>query len=65
MRSHVPGFNMYLGTGAYLDDIDAKLKPIAWLLGLAILGIAHHRRQHRLADRPQHLALRSASSARA
>jgi methyl-accepting chemotaxis protein len=36
----VPGFNMYLGTGAYLDDIDAKLKPIAWLLGLAILGIA-------------------------
>ena len=36
----VPGFNMYLGTGAYLDDLDAKLKPIAWLLGLAILGIA-------------------------
>ena len=36
----VPGFNMYLGTGAYLDDIDAKLKPIVWLLGLAILGIA-------------------------
>jgi methyl-accepting chemotaxis protein len=36
----VPGFDMYLGTGAYLDDLDAKLKPIAWLLGLAILGIA-------------------------
>src|SRR6195952_4446132 len=36
----VPGFNMYLGTGAYLDDIDAKLAPIAWVLGLAILGIA-------------------------
>jgi len=36
----VPGFNMYLGTGAYLDDLDAKLKPIAWVLGLAILGIA-------------------------
>ena len=35
----VPGFDMYLGTGAYLDDIDAKLAPIAWLLGLAILGI--------------------------
>ncbi len=35
----VPGFNMYLGTGAYLDDIDAKLKPIKWVLGLAILGI--------------------------
>jgi len=37
---NVPGFNMYLGTGAYLDDLDAKLKPIEWLLGLAILGIA-------------------------
>ena len=36
----VPGFDMYLGTGAYLDDLDAKLKPIEWLLGLAILGIA-------------------------
>lgn len=35
----VPGFDMYLGTGAYLDDLDAKMKPIAWLLGLAILGI--------------------------
>jgi methyl-accepting chemotaxis protein len=31
---------MYLGTGAYLDDLDAKLQPIAWLLGLSILGIA-------------------------
>ena len=36
----VPGFNMDVGTGACLDDIDAKLKPIMWLLGLAILGIA-------------------------
>jgi methyl-accepting chemotaxis protein len=36
----VPGFDMYLGTGAYLDDLDAKLTPIAWTLGLAILGIA-------------------------
>src|SRR6202011_2821731 len=36
----IPGFDMYLGTGAYLDDLDAKLKPIVWLLGLAILGIA-------------------------
>jgi methyl-accepting chemotaxis protein len=36
----VPGFDMYLGTGAYLDDIDEKLRPIAWLLGLAVLGIA-------------------------
>ena len=36
----VPGFDMYLGTGAYLDDLDAKMKPIAWVVGLAILGIA-------------------------
>jgi methyl-accepting chemotaxis protein len=36
----IPGWNMYVGTGAYLDDLDAKLKPIIWLLGLAILGIA-------------------------
>jgi methyl-accepting chemotaxis protein len=36
----VPGFDMYLGTGAYLDDLDAKMAPIAWLLGLAVLGIA-------------------------
>ena len=36
----IPGFDMYLGTGAYLDDLDAKLTPIAWVLGLAILGIA-------------------------
>ena len=35
----VPGWNMFVGTGVYLDDIDAKLAPIAWLLGLAILGI--------------------------
>jgi methyl-accepting chemotaxis protein len=35
----IPGFNMYLGTGAYLDDLDAKLKPVIWALGLAILAI--------------------------
>jgi methyl-accepting chemotaxis protein len=35
----LPYWNMYVGTGAYLDDLDAKLKPIIWLLGLAILGI--------------------------
>src|SRR6202051_4874855 len=35
----VPGFDMYLGTGAYLDDLDAKMTPIAWTLGLAILAI--------------------------
>ncbi|WP_407178480.1 methyl-accepting chemotaxis protein [Bradyrhizobium sp. STM 3562] len=36
----IPGWNMYVGTGAYLDDLDAKLAPVAWLLGLSILGIA-------------------------
>jgi methyl-accepting chemotaxis protein len=35
----VPGFDMYIGTGGYLDDLDAKLKPIVWLLGLATIGI--------------------------
>lgn len=36
----IPFFDMYVGTGAYLDDLDAKLTPIAWTLGIAILGIA-------------------------
>jgi methyl-accepting chemotaxis protein len=35
----IPGWNMYIGTGAYLDDLDAKLKPVMWALGLAILAI--------------------------
>jgi len=36
----VPGFDMFMGTGAYLEDLDAKLKPVIWVLGLAILVIA-------------------------
>jgi methyl-accepting chemotaxis protein len=36
----IPGWNMFVGTGAYLDDLDAKMAPIAWLLALAVLGIA-------------------------
>jgi methyl-accepting chemotaxis protein len=36
----VPGWNMMLGSGAYLDDLDTKLKPVIWALGLAILVIA-------------------------
>jgi methyl-accepting chemotaxis protein len=36
----IPGWNMYLGSGAYLDDLDTKLKPVIWALGLAILVIA-------------------------
>jgi methyl-accepting chemotaxis protein len=35
----IPGWDMFVGTGAYLDDLDAKMKPIALVLGLAILGI--------------------------
>jgi len=36
----IPGWNMYVGAGAYLEDLDARLKPIVWALGLAILAIA-------------------------
>ncbi|HLJ01036.1 MAG TPA: methyl-accepting chemotaxis protein [Bradyrhizobium sp.] len=36
----VPGWDMYLGTGAYLDDIDVKLRPIIWGLALTTLIIA-------------------------
>ncbi|WP_315832410.1 methyl-accepting chemotaxis protein [Bradyrhizobium prioriisuperbiae] len=36
----IPGWDMFVGTGAYLDDLDAKLKPIMWSLGLAMLAIA-------------------------
>ncbi|MDB5504972.1 MAG: Methyl-accepting chemotaxis protein 4 [Tardiphaga sp.] len=36
----LPGWNMFAGTGAYLDDLDSKLKPIIWTLALSILGIA-------------------------
>ncbi len=36
----VPGWDMYLGTGAYLEDLDAKLKPVIWSLALATLIIA-------------------------
>ncbi|WP_041802142.1 methyl-accepting chemotaxis protein [Rhodopseudomonas palustris] len=36
----IPGWNMFVGTGAYLDDLDAKLQPIMWALGLAFLAIA-------------------------
>ncbi|MFC0241887.1 methyl-accepting chemotaxis protein [Rhodopseudomonas telluris] len=36
----IPGWNMFVGTGAYLDDIDAKLRPIFWTLGVSVLAIA-------------------------
>jgi methyl-accepting chemotaxis protein len=35
----IPGWDMYVGTGAYLDDLDEKLAPIMWALALAILAI--------------------------
>jgi methyl-accepting chemotaxis protein len=34
------GWNMFIATGAYLDDLDELLKPIIWALGLAMVGIA-------------------------
>jgi len=36
----IPGWNMFVGTGAYLDDLDAKLMPIIWSLGIVTLIIA-------------------------
>jgi methyl-accepting chemotaxis protein len=36
----IPGWNMFVGSGAYFDDLDAKLRPIALVLALATLGIA-------------------------
>jgi len=35
----IPGWNMLIGSGAYLDDLDARLMPIVWALVAAILGI--------------------------
>ncbi|WP_424627977.1 methyl-accepting chemotaxis protein [Bradyrhizobium sp. SYSU BS000235] len=35
----IPGWNLFVGTGAYLDDLDAKLMPVVWTLGLAVLII--------------------------
>ncbi|WP_024513985.1 methyl-accepting chemotaxis protein [Bradyrhizobium sp. Tv2a-2] len=36
----VPGLDMYVGTGAYLEDLDARMSPITWTLALSILAIA-------------------------
>jgi methyl-accepting chemotaxis protein len=36
----LPFWNMYMGTGVYIDDIDARMQPMKWMLGLSILGIA-------------------------
>jgi methyl-accepting chemotaxis protein len=36
----VPGMNLFVGTGVYLDDLDAKLTPIMWSLAVASLAIS-------------------------
>ncbi|KZD25943.1 methyl-accepting chemotaxis protein [Tardiphaga robiniae] len=36
----IPDWNIFAGTGAYLDDLDTKMTPIIWSLATAILGIA-------------------------
>ena len=50
----LPGFDMYVGTGAYLDDIDAKMAPNCLAACVRRARHRHHLRQHRLDDRPQH-----------
>jgi methyl-accepting chemotaxis protein len=35
----VPGMNIFVGTGVYLEDLDAKLTPIMWSLAMASLAI--------------------------
>lgn len=35
----IPGWNMFVGTGGYLDDLDAKLMPIVWALVAATVLI--------------------------
>jgi methyl-accepting chemotaxis protein len=36
----LPGWDMFIASGIWLDDVDAKMGPIMWALGLAILAIA-------------------------
>ena len=57
----IPGWNMFVGTGAYLDDLDTKMKTDR--RGARACHSRHRAgcRQHRLDDRPQHFqAARSA-----
>ncbi|UYO48557.1 cache domain-containing protein [Rhodopseudomonas palustris] len=35
----IPGWDMFVGTGVYLQDINAKLKPLLTWLGVVIVGI--------------------------
>ncbi|MGJ5050756.1 methyl-accepting chemotaxis protein [Bradyrhizobium oligotrophicum] len=36
----IPGWNTFVGTGVYVDDLDAKMKPLKWLIWMACAGIA-------------------------
>ena len=36
----IPAWNMFIGVGAYLDDLDLKLRPLIAAIGLAMLAIA-------------------------
>ena len=36
----IPGWDMFVGTGAYLDDINAKLRPVIFGLAIATIVIA-------------------------
>ena len=36
----IPNWNMFVGTGAYLDDINAKLRPVIFGLAMATIVIA-------------------------
>ncbi len=36
----IPGWDMFVGTGAYLDDINAKLRPVIFGLAMATIVIA-------------------------
>ena len=36
----IPGWDMFITSGVYLDDLDTKLMPIMGSLGLAMLAIA-------------------------
>ena len=56
----IPGWDMFVGTGAYLDDLDARMKPLAWLLGLRH-GAANLRRTPSLATGVQVVLMRPPS----
>ncbi|NPU11306.1 HAMP domain-containing protein [Bradyrhizobium sp. 83012] len=36
----IPGWNTFVGTGVYVDDLDAKMQPLKWMIWMACAGIA-------------------------